>query len=154
MRDADCGVFPARGEAWNLELLEMMSCGRLVIATDFAGHTEYADHENALLIQIDELEPAADPVWNTVFTERKTGEWAHLGEPQSTSWSSTCARSTPASSRARPYGTTLGSRRRSDSHGRRPPVASSKGSRNERNRTARRRRRRDRPVGALEAISG
>jgi glycosyltransferase involved in cell wall biosynthesis len=82
MRTADCGVFPARGEAWNLELLEMMSCGRLVIATDFAGHTEYADHENALLIQIDELEPAADPVWNTVFTERKTGEWAHLGESQ------------------------------------------------------------------------
>jgi glycosyltransferase involved in cell wall biosynthesis len=82
MRAADCGVFPARGEAWNLEVLEMMSCGRPVIVTDFGGPTEYVDRSNALLIEIDDLEPAADPVWNTVFSERKTGEWAHLGERQ------------------------------------------------------------------------
>jgi glycosyltransferase involved in cell wall biosynthesis len=82
MGDADCGVFPARGEAWNLEVLEMMSCGRPVIVTEYAGHTEYVDQSNALLVEIDALEPAADLEWNTVFTERKTGEWAHLGERQ------------------------------------------------------------------------
>jgi glycosyltransferase involved in cell wall biosynthesis len=82
MRDADCGVFPARGEAWNLELLEMMSCGRAVIATNFGGHTEFADHGNSLLIDVDELEPAEDPVWMSVFSRRKTGEWAHLGARQ------------------------------------------------------------------------
>jgi glycosyltransferase involved in cell wall biosynthesis len=27
MQQADCGVFPSRAEGWNLELLEMMSCG-------------------------------------------------------------------------------------------------------------------------------
>ena len=34
MKQADCGVFPARAEGWNLELLEMMACGKHVIATD------------------------------------------------------------------------------------------------------------------------
>ena len=82
MQRADCGVFPARGEAWNLEALEMMSCGRPIIATDFAGHTEFVTPENAMLIEIDELEPAEDPVWNSVYTRRKTGEWAHLGDRQ------------------------------------------------------------------------
>jgi glycosyltransferase involved in cell wall biosynthesis len=82
MRDADCGVFPARGEAWNLEVLEMMSCGRPVIVTNYGGHTEFVTAENALLIDIDGLEPAEDPVWMSVFTRRKTGEWAHLGERQ------------------------------------------------------------------------
>jgi glycosyltransferase involved in cell wall biosynthesis len=82
MRAADCGVYPARSEAWNLEPLEMLACGRHVIATNFAGHTEFLDHENALLIDIDELEPANDPVWMPVFGTRKTGEWAHLGARQ------------------------------------------------------------------------
>ena len=82
MRRADCGVYPARSEAWNLEPLEMLACGRHVIATNFAGHTEFLDHDNALLIDIDELEPANDPVWMPVFGTRKTGEWAHLGAHQ------------------------------------------------------------------------
>jgi glycosyltransferase involved in cell wall biosynthesis len=82
MRDADCGVFPARGEAWNLELLEMMSTGRPVIATDYGGHTEFATPDNALLIEVDELEPVDDPVWMWVFTGRKVGDWARLGERQ------------------------------------------------------------------------
>jgi glycosyltransferase involved in cell wall biosynthesis len=82
MQAADCGVFPARGEAWNLEVLEMMSCGRPVITTNYGGHTQFVDHDNALLIDIDELEPADDPVWMWVFTRRKQGEWAHLGPSQ------------------------------------------------------------------------
>ena len=82
MHGADCGVFPARGEAWNLEALEMMSCGRPVIATDCGGHSEFVTRDNAMIIEIDELEPAEDPVWNSVYTRRKTGEWAHLGDRQ------------------------------------------------------------------------
>jgi glycosyltransferase involved in cell wall biosynthesis len=82
MRQADCGVFPSRSEAWNLEPLEMLSCGRHVIATDFAGHREFLDRENARLIEIDELEPAIDRVWMPVFGTRKTGDWAHLGSRQ------------------------------------------------------------------------
>ena len=38
MKQADCGVFPARAEGWNLELLEMMACGKHVIATDYSAH--------------------------------------------------------------------------------------------------------------------
>ena len=82
MRDADCGIFPARSEAWNLEALEMLSCGRPIIATNYSGHTEYLDRENALLIEIDELEPAVDPVWMPVFGTRKIGDWARLGPNQ------------------------------------------------------------------------
>ena len=43
MGQVDCGVFPARGEGWNLELLEMMSMGKPVIATNYSGHTQFCD---------------------------------------------------------------------------------------------------------------
>lgn len=82
MRAADCGVFPARAEGWNLGALEMLSCGRHVIATDYSAPTEYLDPSNALLVDVDELEPAGDPVWMPVYTEHKTGDWARLGEHQ------------------------------------------------------------------------
>ena len=82
MRAADCGVFPARAEAWNLPALEMLSCGRYVIATDYSGPTQYLDQTNAMLITVDKLEPAADHEWMPVYTERKIGDWAHLGDDQ------------------------------------------------------------------------
>jgi glycosyltransferase involved in cell wall biosynthesis len=82
MRAADCGVFPARAEGWNLGALEMLSCGRHVIATGYSATTEYLDRSNALLIDVDELEPAADPVWMPVYTQHKTGDWARLGDDQ------------------------------------------------------------------------
>src|SRR5262249_14306876 len=73
----DCGVFPSRAEAWNLGLLECMSAGLSVIATDYSGHTEFANEENCRLIHIDETEPAdADPrFWGQ-------GRWAKLGASQ------------------------------------------------------------------------
>ena len=37
----DCGVFPSRAEGWNLGLLECMSVGLNVIATDYSAHTEF-----------------------------------------------------------------------------------------------------------------
>jgi glycosyltransferase involved in cell wall biosynthesis len=58
MRKADCGVFPARAEGWNLELLEMMSCGKHVITTDYSAHTEFCSEPGARLVNVHDLEPA------------------------------------------------------------------------------------------------
>lgn len=74
---ADCGVFPARAEGWNLELIECMSLGLPCIATNYSAHTEFVDENNCLLIQVDKTEPANDGVWF-----HGQGEWACLGEGQ------------------------------------------------------------------------
>ena len=78
MGQVDCGVFPARGEGWNLELLEMMSMGKPVIATNYSGHTEFCDSTNCALVDIERLEPAFDGVW----FDGNTGEWASIGQNQ------------------------------------------------------------------------
>ena len=77
MRQTDCGVFPARAEGWNLELLEMMACGKHVIATDYSGHTEFCNHQNSSLVDVTSLERASDGVW---FNGQ--GMWASLGDRQ------------------------------------------------------------------------
>lgn len=77
MSKADVGVFPARAEGWNLELLEMMAIGKHVIATDYSAHTEFCNKDNCNLINIDSLETAFDGVW---FYGQ--GQWAHLGNNQ------------------------------------------------------------------------
>jgi glycosyltransferase involved in cell wall biosynthesis len=74
---ADCGVFPSRAEGWNLELLEFMSMGKQVIATNYSAHTQYCDKDNAMLIDIKELELAEDKVWF-----HGQGKWAYLGNEQ------------------------------------------------------------------------
>ena len=77
MRQIDCGGFPSRAEGWNLELLELMSCGKHVIATDYSGHTQFCNKENCLLIDIEDKEEAVDNKW--FFGQ---GKWASLGEKQ------------------------------------------------------------------------
>ena len=77
MSMADCGVFPSRAEGWNLELLEMMAMGKSVITTNYSAHKQFCDDDNALLIDIDEVEPAYDGKW---FFEQ--GNWATLGSYQ------------------------------------------------------------------------
>lgn len=77
MRSCDCIVSLSRGEAWNLPLLEAMSCGTHVIATNYSGHTEFLNHKNANLVDINGLERAFDGKW--FFGE---GEWAYLGKSQ------------------------------------------------------------------------
>ena len=77
MATADCGVFPSRAEGWNLELLEMMSMGKSVIATNYSGHTEYCSTENSLLVDVDSLETANDGIW---FYGQ--GRWAALKDKQ------------------------------------------------------------------------
>ena len=60
MNQVDCGVFPTRAEGWNLELLEMMACGKDVIATNYSGHTEFANVSNCKLLDIDGMSEAYD----------------------------------------------------------------------------------------------
>ena len=79
MSQADCGVFPARAEGWNLELLEMMSCGKQVIATNYASHTEFCNEDNCMLVNTDDLEDAHDGKWF-----RGQGKWASIKEEQIT----------------------------------------------------------------------
>jgi glycosyltransferase involved in cell wall biosynthesis len=77
MNTVDCGVFPARAEGWNLDLLEMMACGKPVICTYNTAHTEYANDKNALLVRTDKLEDAFDPPFF-----QNQGQWAELGSDQ------------------------------------------------------------------------
>ncbi|MCP4513206.1 MAG: glycosyltransferase family 4 protein, partial [Fuerstiella sp.] len=58
MARADCGIFPSRGEGWNLELLEMMSVGRHVIATI---KQQMANTDADLLIHGGVNRPETDP---------------------------------------------------------------------------------------------
>jgi len=75
MSQVDCGVFPSRGEGWNLELLEMMSAGKHVVATDYSAHTEFCNKENSGLVTISDVEPAFDGKW--FFGQ---GNWAKMGD--------------------------------------------------------------------------
>lgn len=77
MATSSMGIFPARAEGWNLELLEMMAMGKPVIATDYSAHTEFCNADNCKLIDIDGLESAYDGVWFHGF-----GEWAEINEKQ------------------------------------------------------------------------
>ena len=77
MAQADCGVFPARAEGWNLDLAEMLAIGRPCIATNATGHTQYVTKENCLLIEPGPMEKAYDGVW---FTGQ--GEWPSFGADQ------------------------------------------------------------------------
>jgi glycosyltransferase involved in cell wall biosynthesis len=78
MRMADCGLFPSRAEGWNLELIEMLSCGKHVITTNYSAHTEFCNSNNAFLIDIDEKELAFDGQW----FHGKCGRWAKIGNSQ------------------------------------------------------------------------
>jgi glycosyltransferase involved in cell wall biosynthesis len=74
---ADCGVFPSRAEGWNLELLEMMSMNKPVIATNYSAHTEYCNKDNAYLVDIDQTEKAQD---GKAFIGQ--GNWAKIEKNQ------------------------------------------------------------------------
>jgi glycosyltransferase involved in cell wall biosynthesis len=77
MSQVDCGVFPSRGEGWNLELLEMMAVGKHVITTNYSAHTEFCSQENATLIPIKDVEQAFDGKW--FFGQ---GNWAKIDEEE------------------------------------------------------------------------
>jgi len=77
MEIIDCGVFPSRAEGWNLELLELMSCGKSVITTNYSAHTQFCNKDNAYLVDIKEKEKAIDNKW--FFGQ---GNWAKVGDEQ------------------------------------------------------------------------
>jgi len=78
MNEADVGVFPARAEGWNLELLEMMACGKNVIATFNTAHMDFIDDSNCYCIDTPNKEEAFDGV----FFPGGEGNWAELGEAE------------------------------------------------------------------------
>ena len=78
MSRVDCGLFPSRAEGWNLEALELLACGKHLIITDYAGHTEFCTKENSRLVTIREKEMAYDGKW----FDGKTGKWAKVGNPE------------------------------------------------------------------------
>lgn len=77
MSYADCAIFPTRAEGWNLELLEMMAMNKPVITTNYSAHTAFCNKDNAMLVDIDELETANDNKYFHGF-----GKWAKIGEKQ------------------------------------------------------------------------
>ena len=77
MNDCTIGIFPSKAEGWNMEALEMLSCGKPIIITNYSAHTEYCTKENSFLIDIDNLEPAYDGKW--FFGE---SQWAEIGDKQ------------------------------------------------------------------------
>lgn len=77
MAEVDCGVFPSRAEGWNLELLELMACGKHVITTDYSAHTEFCNKDNASLVTINGLETAYDDKWF-----HGHGNWALIGDEE------------------------------------------------------------------------
>ena len=77
MSHMDCGIFMARAEGWNLELLEMMALGKHVIATYYSAHTQFCNDDNAMLVHIVDTEPALDGIWFN-----GSGNWAALNEDQ------------------------------------------------------------------------
>lgn len=82
MNSVDCGIFPTRGEGWNLEALEMMACGKHVITTNYSGHTQFCNENNSYLINTPRLETAFDGKW---FTGQ--GRWANIGQDEIHSFS-------------------------------------------------------------------
>ena len=78
MSQSDCGIFPARAEGWNLELLEMMACGKPVITTNYSAHTEFCNTDNSYLVDVENLETAYDGV----FFSGSHGQWAELLDNQ------------------------------------------------------------------------
>ena len=81
MNGVDCGVFPSRAEGFCLPLLEIMACGKPVIATDYSGHTEFVSPTNCLLIDVYEMEEAYDGKF-FFGADKEHGNWAQLGEAQ------------------------------------------------------------------------
>jgi len=68
LRDADCYVFPSRGEGWGLPPREAAATGLPVIATDYGGLAEEID-EWGIPIRVKGMSRAAYGEWDDI------GEW-------------------------------------------------------------------------------
>lgn len=75
MNRSHVGIFPARAEGWNLELLEMMSLGKPCLTTNYSAHTEFCNKNNSYLVDLDGVEKAYD---GSFFFG--AGEWGKITE--------------------------------------------------------------------------
>ena len=75
INNVDCGLFPSRAEGWNFELLELMACGKKVVATEYSAHTQYCNSKNSITIKPKKMEKAFDGLY---FREDEVGDWASL----------------------------------------------------------------------------
>jgi len=75
MSYADCGVFPARAEGWNMELAEMLSMGKFCIATNATAHKEFINKDICELVEVGQLVRAYDNKWF-----HGQGYWPNLDE--------------------------------------------------------------------------
>lgn len=71
---SDCGVYPARGGAWNHAALQTLAVGRSLIATRYGCSTEFLHEDSAYLIDIDQVERASDAP--------DAAPWASFGQRQ------------------------------------------------------------------------
>lgn len=77
MQHVDCGLFPSRAEGWNLEVLELMACGKKSIVLNYSALTEYCNKDNSYLVSVEEKEKAIDGIWFN-----GSGNWAKIGPNQ------------------------------------------------------------------------
>ena len=82
MEKTDCGIFPSRAEGWNLELLEMLACGKQVITTNYSAHTEFCNQNNSYLVDTPNREVAYDGKWFS----GNGGSWAKIDRKEITSF--------------------------------------------------------------------
>ncbi len=70
----DVFVLPTRAEAWGLPIIEAMACAKPVIVTNYGGHLEYANQDNAYLIETKGMIDVDDPFF---FEENLDfGQWS------------------------------------------------------------------------------
>lgn len=75
MQQSYCFVAPSLAEGWNLPLLEAMACGKMNIATNYSGHTEFCTPETTVLIEPTGLTPAVDGMWFREKSPTNCGNW-------------------------------------------------------------------------------
>lgn len=63
---ADVSVFPTRGEAWGLPIIQSMSCGKPVICTNWGGQMDYCNNKNSFLIDVEKFDTMDQYVYLTV----------------------------------------------------------------------------------------
>lgn len=76
MSQIHCGIFPSKAEGWNLEALELLSCGRHIIITNATAHTEFCNNQNSHLIEMNSGYEKAQDVkfFNGEFEWKKFGD--------------------------------------------------------------------------------
>lgn len=82
MNEATCGIFPHRAEGYCMPALEMLSCGKEIIITNYSAPTEFCNNENSYLVEIDDVENAYDGVFFKSDNKINTGNWAKLDTDQ------------------------------------------------------------------------